>query len=146
MKVPDDVWVEYEGRLSERDRACIADSPKTDLKLRFDRSNLWPHALELARHSEHMAVPHIAEKISRMGTKLANNSDAFGEAMRLAAFEIRNNTVGSWPAFALLFRKMLGDGAISWLPALYLGAHGLEATGDIPDLDDVLEFRNNYCS
>ena len=140
----DPPWSEYERQLTDAERAYILRSP-AGYSLNLEGLALWQQGIELARQSEHMLVPSIIKALEERGILLKLNSDAFGLAARLAAFEIRHKTVESWPAFALLFRKMLGEKVIPWLPALYLAAHGFsDVNREIPDLAAVLDFRNNY--
>ena len=137
----DEPWASYERRISDSERACIANSPAI-LSSTVSGASLLETGLDLARQSEHTLVPHVREKLDRLGANFKLNDKVYGTCMRLAAFELRNGNVTSWPAFALLFRKMLGDCVIPWLPSLFLGAVG---TAGVPrvkfDLDEVLGFR-----
>ena len=137
----DEPWASYEQRISDAERACIANSPVT-LNGMGSGASLLEAGFDLARQSEHTLVPHLRERLDRLGADFKLNDEVYGTCMRLAAFELRNGNVIGWPAFALLFRKMLGDRVIPWLPSLFLGAVG---TADMPrvefDLDEVLGFR-----
>ncbi len=137
----DEPWASYERRISDAERACIASSPVT-LSSTVSGASLLETGIDLARRSEHTLVPHVRERLDRLGADFLVNDEVYGTCMRLAAFELRNGNVKSWPAFALLFRKMLGDRVIPWLPSLFLEAVG---TAEMPrvelDLEEVLGFR-----
>ena len=147
LETPEDdfPWSDYERSLTQAERACIVHSPSTTQSHAANQKNLWSQGLELARVGEHMLLPAIRQSIDENGISLAVNAEAFGLAMRLAAFEVRNTRMTRWPAFALLFRKLLGENAIPWLPALWLGALGLQPDLDIKvDLNDVNSFRELF--
>ena len=134
-------WASYEHRISGAERACIANSPVTHSSA-VSGTSLLEIGFDLGRKNEHTLVPDVREKLDRLGADLLVNDEAYGTCMRLAAFELRNENVTSWPAFALLFRKMLGDRVVPWLPSLFLGAVGIAGVPKVEfDLEEVLGFR-----
>jgi hypothetical protein len=143
--IEDELWYSYEQSLTDEERAYILRSPALLDSVSSQNLSLWNQGLEVARQSEHTLVPHVARVIAEGGLGLKVNSDAYGLALRLAAFEIRNKCVTRWPVFALLFRKILGEGIIAWLPSLYLAAHAMEPQSPIrEELDEVLAFRDQF--
>ena len=138
-------WSSYERSLTDAERALILRSPAFAEPEIYKGIPLWQQSREIARYSEHMLVPAITKSIDELGLALIHNADTYGLALRLAAFELRNEHVTRWPAFALLFRKMLGEKAVPWLPSLYLAAIGLEPNWrNDADFEDVVRFRNEF--
>jgi hypothetical protein len=145
MPEDEEPWSGFERSLSDAERAYILRSPANRLPSAYSGMSLWEQGIEQARVSEHMLVPGIVKSLDEKGRELKVNSDGYGLAMRLAQFEIRNSFVTSWPAFALLFRKMLGPEIVPWLPSLYLGAiMALHGNSAVIDLIDIVSFRDEF--
>ncbi len=138
-------WSRYERGLSDAERAYILDSPSGLSPGITQGMSLWDEGVRLARSSEHTLVPAVRESLENRGIGFKLNAEGYGLAMRLAAFELRTESVARWPAFALLFRKMLGEKAVPWLPSLYLGAIALEPRMDVSaELEEIFWFRDEF--
>jgi hypothetical protein len=139
----DEPWSSYERKLTDAERAHILRCPAGQLSSNMASMPLWEQGAELARVSEHILVPHIRKTIEERGIALIHNFEGYGLASRLACFEVRVGPVKSWHSFALLFRKLLGEKAVPWLPMLYLSAIAAPDISPAPnDFDEVLAFRD----
>jgi len=137
-------WSTYERQISDAERAYILRSP-VDAKQIDQALPLWSVGIELARVDEHTLARHVRTVLEQRGSNLMHVSDEFGYAARVACFELRNGHVQSWQGFALLFRKMLGENGVPWIPMLFLAA---VAAPDIIsfefDFEEVLRFRDEH--
>ena len=120
----DEPWSTYERGLTDVERAVILASPMSTFSSASGALPLFGEGAVFWRRSEHMLIEAIAGDLENGFSVCLDASDSYGLAVRLAQFELANEFVTRWPAFALLFRKMLGEKAVPWLPSLYLGAAG----------------------
>jgi hypothetical protein len=106
------------------------------------------YTFRISRISEHTMVPYVRKELVTRGTNLIHNSDSYGMALRLAAFELRWTLFLGWHGFALLMFKMLGAEVVPWIASLYLAAYALERPDDLAgiELDEVLSFAKDYQS
>lgn len=138
-------WSTYERGLTAVERAVILASPMSTFSSSSGELSLFGEGMVFWRRSEHVLIEAIAGDLEKGFTSLLDASDTYGLAVRMAQFELANKFVTRWPAFALLFRKMLGEKAVPWLPSLYLGAAAFVPGFDLrPDLDEVLRFRDRF--
>ena len=138
----DDVWTMLAQRLQNDERLLIARSPVLQPPVLGQQSSFWSETLEMSRYEAHMSIPRL-KGLLRQGLNIHHNSEAYGLALKLGGFELRNNGIRGWPGFALLLRKLLGDAITPWLPSLFLAAVALPDLADVPefDLEEVLSFR-----
>lgn len=130
----------YESRLTDLERTLIRLSPLLQPPSHAQRLAPWPVAQEQARYDLHMSVPRLRGLLLK-GPDLRLHPEAFGLALGLGAFELRNSTIHGWPGFVLLMHKILGDAIVPWLPSLFLAAVALpDVVAPEFDLDEVLRF------
>lgn len=143
-EVEEGIWGEYAKRLANDEKLLIARSPVSLPPDNLQQLALWPQALEMGRYGEHMLVPALRRDLAR-GLQLPANSDSYGLALRIGAFEIRNGAIRSWPGFALFMRKVLGDRIVPWLPSLFLAAIALPDIVEPPEFElrEVLDFKHH---
>ncbi|MFO1033485.1 MAG: hypothetical protein U1E15_05175 [Hyphomicrobiales bacterium] len=140
----DEPWSTYERGLTDRERAVILASPMTSFAPNA-HGDLFDDSLAFWRRSEHLLLEIVWPAFETDTPQIGADTDIYGLVMRMAEFELSRETVSRWPAFALLFRKMLGENALPWLPSLYLGAAALVPGFDIrTDLDELLAFRDKF--
>ena len=134
------MWNDFASRLTDLERTLIGLSPVLQPPSPVQRLAPWPVALEQARYDMHMVVPRLRGLLVK-GPDLRLHPEAFGLALGLGAFELRNSTIHGWPGFALLMHKILGDPIVPWLPSLFLAAVALPGMEAVDfDLDEVLGF------
>ena len=143
----DPPWSGYERSLNDAERSLILNAPVIALAKNLNALPLLNQGTHLARASEHTMVPHFRKEIEERGLDFKLSSDAFGLATRLAIFELGNGPVQRWPSFALLFRKMLGQKSVPWLPMLFLAAVSSPDLVSIDiDLAEIIAFRDDHRS
>ncbi len=138
------LWNSYERRISALEAASIQAAPVMERALENEPLTYFPADIIVARWRAHAQVPFIAESLAKANLDLELPNVRFAQCVQLACFELRYRLVESWPAFVLLFHKMLGPAVLPWLPSLFLAAVGQPQTPRPQfDLEEVLAFLHN---
>lgn len=140
MSELEQIWQDYEGRLSLLERHTIATSPVAHRPLPGETCAFLPREtvlLRLALHAKHLQ--HVHAGLGR-GYDLFADAGLFHALVTLAATELHLGTVQSWPGFACLFHKLLNGSASGHLPMLFQVA--CLWPGVVPPAYDPAELRH----
>ncbi|MDE2446033.1 MAG: hypothetical protein KGO94_07630 [Alphaproteobacteria bacterium] len=113
------LWQDYAVRVSAEERLAIDMAPILARPGAEEWCGVIPLVVQRLRYDQHWEAMQINDLMRAKGF---DNAEAFGRAVRVAAFDLRCRLVTSWPGFVLLFLKLFDDAYAAQFPSLFLAA------------------------
>ncbi len=134
----------YRNGLSTEERHYVSSFDPSTARL-YAESNPARPPFRLAIEGMLLKVPPLQRALETLPDSEIV-PDAYGQALELSAFLLRNGLVTRWPAFAIAMHRTVGDAIVPWLASLYLSAVTLPTLRlSCEDAEEALDFKSLAC-